>query len=242
MVDGGVFFDMDPKLFTLVLKFLRLKRLCGASLAIGPPTLPSHCARAFDRLIDYLGMQEYWPRRQFDSEILSLANENALRELACAQSSQPPRLLFRASRDGFGAPAFHSKCDGVAHTIVIARSAGGFVFGGYSGSAPWSSVGNFTASEGAFLFRLDGPGVQGPSKHGVLQNHANAIYCHAGYGPTFGGGHDLHIQNSPGTSVQVNLNLGHTYNPAPAGGGGQLTHLAEGNPTTITDWEVFSIS
>ena len=39
-----------------------------------------------------------------------------------------------------------------------------------------------------------------------------AIFCHPGYGPTFGfgGGHDLHICDNPQVN-QSHINFGHTY-------------------------------
>ena len=47
------------------------------------------------------------------------------------------RLLFRASRDGFAASAFHSKCDNKGPTITVVKS-GGNIFGGFSENA-WTS-------------------------------------------------------------------------------------------------------
>ena len=47
------------------------------------------------------------------------------------------RLLFRASRDGFAAESFHSKCDRKGPTLTVVRS-GSFIFGGFTGAA-WSS-------------------------------------------------------------------------------------------------------
>ena len=47
------------------------------------------------------------------------------------------RLLFRASRDGFAAESFHSKCDRKGPTLTVVRS-GSFIFGGFT-EAAWSS-------------------------------------------------------------------------------------------------------
>ena len=48
------------------------------------------------------------------------------------------RLLFRASRDGFAAESFHSKCDKKGPTLTIVRS-GSFIFGGFT-EAAWSTI------------------------------------------------------------------------------------------------------
>ena len=47
------------------------------------------------------------------------------------------RLLFRASRDGFTASAFHSTCDNKGPTITVVRS-GANIFGGFTENA-WTS-------------------------------------------------------------------------------------------------------
>ena len=45
------------------------------------------------------------------------------------------RLLFRASRDGFAASAFHSKCDNKGPTMTVVKSGGRNIFGGFTENA-----------------------------------------------------------------------------------------------------------
>ena len=52
----------------------------------------------------------------------------------------------------------------------------------------------------------------------VYRNNGNAVYTNAGYGPTFGGGHDLYVANNAVGSTASYANLGHTYRP-PSGYG-----------------------
>ena len=47
------------------------------------------------------------------------------------------RLLFQASRDGFAAEAFHSKCDNKGLTVTIVKS-GEYIFGGFT-EVSWTS-------------------------------------------------------------------------------------------------------
>ena len=47
------------------------------------------------------------------------------------------RLLFRASRDGFAASAFHSKCDNKGPTVTVVKS-GANIFGGFT-EKPWTN-------------------------------------------------------------------------------------------------------
>jgi hypothetical protein len=48
------------------------------------------------------------------------------------------QLLWRGSRDGFGASDFHSRCDGHANTLTLIEENGGFLFGGFT-PAKWDS-------------------------------------------------------------------------------------------------------
>ena len=41
------------------------------------------------------------------------------------------RLLYRASRDGFAAECFHSRCDNNGPTVTIVKS-GEYIFGGFT--------------------------------------------------------------------------------------------------------------
>lgn len=44
-----------------------------------------------------------------------------------------------------------------------------------------------------------------------VKKSANAMYGNSGYGPTFGGGHDITIANSAGSNTNSYSNLGHSY-------------------------------
>ena len=46
----------------------------------------------------------------------------------------------------------------------------------------------------------------------VPQRTEYIVYCNPGYGPTFGGGHDLYIANQCGSNTSSSANFGHTYN------------------------------
>jgi hypothetical protein len=135
-------------------------------------------------------------------------------------------LLYRGSRDGLSNSEFHSKCDDKGCTLTIIETTDGKVIGGYS-NTPWSSSGNWTAANKAFLFELSGSGISSPCKmklNGLRDQHA--IYS-SSYGPTFGGGHDMLVQGS-----NINLNPGHTYHSG---------SLPRGQ-YTIKEIEVFQLS
>lgn len=101
------------------------------------------------------------------------------------------RLLYKASRDGFSASQFHSKCDDKGPTIVVVRCTRGYIFGGYTQTS-WSSVTGYIRSRSS-LFTLRNQHNYPPTMLPVNTAMSDAIYCSSTCGPTFGGGHDLHI-------------------------------------------------
>jgi hypothetical protein len=63
----------------------------------------------------------------------------------------PPRLVYDADQAGWSYRAFHEGVDDKGAAIVLARSEGGAVFGGYNPEG-WIGLGEDRASNGAFLF------------------------------------------------------------------------------------------
>ena len=73
------------------------------------------------------------------------------------------------------------------------RSTTGHTFGGYA-SAPWSSAGDWINAAGCFLFLVENPHGDAPTCF-ECKNDGQALYGSSGYGPIFGGGHDLYISS-----------------------------------------------
>ena len=105
--------------------------------------------------------------------------------------------LYRGSRDGMTARAFHAACDGKGATLTLIRAdvdGAQYVFGGYT-STPWdpNSEDHDEDSEwltcpDTFLFSVTSPHPGGsvtrfPLKPGY---EGKAIRCYDGYGPAFG--------------------------------------------------------
>ena len=73
------------------------------------------------------------------------------------------RLLYRATRDGFSASAFHQNCDGFMNTISIIKTDSNFVLGGFA-SVVWNYTYNselmgWKTDNHSFLFSLRRNGV-----------------------------------------------------------------------------------
>jgi len=86
---------------------------------------------------------------------------------------------------------------------------GEYIFGGYT-DRDWHSGGSYRDSTDSFIFSFKNHYGLGPFKLHVKDSD-NAMYGNSGYGPTFGGGHDIYIANSAGSNTNSYSNLGNTY-------------------------------
>lgn len=114
-------------------------------------------------------------------------------------------LIYKASRHGFDAKAFHSHCDNQGPTITIIQSSKNYLFGGYT-AIPWASSedGSYpkdTTAFLSFLFTLTNPHNIPPTKYLTKYNRTeHAVYHKTKYGPTFGNGHDIYVVDNCNTS------------------------------------------
>ena len=102
---------------------------------------------------------------------------------------------------------------------------------------------SYKNSSSSFLFSLRNKDDHAPFIANIKQGlELHAICCNSGYGPSFGGGHDLYICNNPQVN-QSRSNFGHTYQ-LPTGyvcGSQQANNLLAGQyQFLITEIEVFN--
>ena len=84
------------------------------------------------------------------------------------------------------------------------------------------------------------PNGLGPTKMPLLiESHEHAIFCKAGYGPTFGAGHDLHISGNANINYDSHTISGCSYQ-CPTGQNAK-TFLAGEKHFIVTDYEVFGL-
>jgi hypothetical protein len=152
------------------------------------------------------------------------------------------QLLYRGSRDGFEASAFHRRCDSHANTLTLISSTNKCIFGGYT-PVTWSSRDGIAsdATQKSFIFTIKNPHKL-PAQIFKQRQEANAIENRGCWGPRFGGGWgcaDLHIGNYPRSSTGGYSSLGRAY----ANG----TELAGNEVLTGSEWftveeiEVFEV-
>jgi hypothetical protein len=109
-------------------------------------------------------------------------------------------LLWRGSRDGFGARDFHGRCDGHANTLTFIEDTAGNIFGGFT-PVEWESreydqkatkaLGRSNCLKAdpsltSFLFTLKNPHKFPPKKFALkAEDKDQAIYCVSSWGPSF---------------------------------------------------------
>jgi hypothetical protein len=179
------------------------------------PNLSSLNQKEETSLFGTIRLNAYWLNRNpLKSEILT-NNQQSFELIYLCKFSPNDKwsLLYRGTRDGFGAKDFHSKCDSQSNTLTILKAKQtSYIFGGYTTVAWKSSTnGKFTSDPNAFIFSLTNKDNK-PLKMKVDPNqHEWAFCCHSEYGPIFGGGHDIYIDDNANKAMKNYSNLGHTY-------------------------------
>ena len=162
----------------------------------------------------------------------SAESSYSLREITAGSFTDAANLLYKASRDGWGADAFHRKCDNKGPTYTRAIINDGKVLGAYT-SLSWSStVQNYAADPTAFLY--DGTNKYTLNNGAWGANPPYSTYMNSSYMPTFGGGHDFYL------SGQSFYNNAHTFltddKKAPFGRKGYSNQSY-----TLSDLEVYTV-
>jgi hypothetical protein len=147
----------------------------------------------------------------FKSQILTGNQPNELIKLCEFSPNDKWTLLYRGTRDGFGAKDFHSRCDNKSPTLSICKAKqSSYVFGGFT-SVSWESmaVGTCKSDPNAFLFNLTNKDNK-PLKMKINPNqHKYAICCYSSFGTIFG--NDICIANNANTTMNSYSYLGFTY-------------------------------
>jgi hypothetical protein len=149
------------------------------------------------------------------------------------------RLLYRGSRDGFQASAFHSRCDGHGNTVTLILSTNDCIFGGYTPLA-WSSRDEYVSDPSlkSFVFTIKNPHNLPPTIF-KQQRETDAIHPYSSRGPVFGSGHTLSVCDQCHTSNSSYSNFGGTYANDTGIAGTQV--LAGPQSFTVEEIEVFEV-
>jgi hypothetical protein len=96
-------------------------------------------------------------------------------------------LLWRGSRDGFGAGDFHRHCDGYANTLTVILDTKGNIFGGFT-PVEWESAVKNKADSSlrSFLFTIRNPHGLTARRFALKNEYKDgAILCGPTTGPHF---------------------------------------------------------
>ena len=137
--DGSFFIDRDGTHFRFILNYLRTGEL---TLPKGITFLEELLKEAefyqIQGMIHELRSYECKATEAFEeSEILTDEEHQRVLDAWLPLHDVKWRLLFRASRDGFAAETFHTKCDNKGPTVTIVKS-GSNIFGGFT-DVSWAS-------------------------------------------------------------------------------------------------------
>jgi hypothetical protein len=140
--------------------------------------------------------------------------------------------LYRASRDGFFASSFHSKCDNINPTLTLIRSHLDGVFGGYT-NALWNHC-CYRTDTTAYLFSLRRRGFNSTQKFPASSSWSSHIYAMSTNGPSFST--DIRINDNSDISAST-TSCSPRFQCPPGGS----SHLAGASSFFTTEIEVFQV-
>jgi hypothetical protein len=155
-------------------------------------------------------LNNYLNTDPFKSLILTRNQPKELIRLCEFSPNAKWSLLYRGTRDGFGAQDFHSKCDNKSPTLSIFKAHEcSYIFGGFA-SVSFNGPETWKSDPNAFLFSLTNKDNK-PLKMKIDPNkHSEAIQRNLSYGPIFGRC-DIAIANNANTSMESRSRLGSVY-------------------------------
>ncbi|CAB4431913.1 unnamed protein product [Rhizophagus irregularis] len=100
-------------------------------------------------------------------------------------------LIFRASRDGNTAAAFHNKCNNKGATIIVIKIKGtNKMVGGYN-PLDWEGSGIFKDTQDSFIYIFNDYRDINRGKIGRVTDASHALICNNQWGPIFGYNYDI---------------------------------------------------
>jgi hypothetical protein len=232
--DKSIFIDRNGKIFTYILEYLRTN------------VVPSNVMKDETLLHSLIIEAEYFHLHTLinilagfsNGTLLQLEHKKKLNEFY-GKSNQQWELIYKASRDGFDANAFHSRCDNKGPTMTIIQSNNNYIFGGYT-SIPWTSDNAYKNDTTAFLFTLTNPHNISPTKYLINSGYVGyAVYHYSSYGPTFGYGHDISLVNASNSNNSSYAKFPNSYTDTTGKGNNTFTGARN---FTVSDIEVFKLA
>ena len=152
-------------------------------------------------------------------------------------------LLYRGTRNGFGADDFHRRCDNRGKTLVLIKNSSGHVFGGFA-SVPWASSSETgKKAPGSFLFTLTNMHGTQPTKFPLNdENYGRAVYIYPERGATFGNGRDFCIVSGCNKNNSSYSYYPKSYNDVVGKGRSVFTSSTSSDNFQVQEIEVFGVN
>jgi len=172
---GSMFLDVNPEFFQSIIDYLNESKISPPDAPPDPPVIDEDDKVVFERLLEIFGMKNVY--HPYSTTLTDPSHTKALRGFLLEDGEYGElELLYRGSRDGFGAEDFHGKCDNKGATVTVIRDVGGSLFGGFTEKS-WKSEGNLSTADKAFLFSLNNNSGLGPIKMRMKESEkSNAMY------------------------------------------------------------------
>jgi len=154
-----------------------------------------------------------------------------------ANACSKGELLYRKSQHGGNSTTLRAMVANQGPTVLLVKTTAGRVFGAYRSTSYPTGSPSYSSDPNAFLISFS-DNVRTTSQ--IYPQYAN--YDDTFYGPTFGGGHDLYINN---TLTGGYTNFGHSYNcPVGAYGSSACRDYLAGSYSswTIADLEIYKVT
>lgn len=258
--NGCVLLDVNASCFQSLVDYLNERKISPPEDPPDPPIVDEEDQVFMDKMLQMFGLDELCSRRH---PVLSLVGgtttSTTLTDPFHAQAltdflledeiGYHLELLYRGSRDGFGASDFHTKCDHKGATVTVIQDSNGHLFGGYA-EMSWEShpEGQWKRSEKSFLFALNfhSNSLDKPMKMRPKDGKEDdSMASHERRGPVFGRcdlvvalTHDQ-ANNGNNNNNKSKINIGKSYN-CPLGQNGK-TFLTGDEYFEVAEMEVFRV-
>ncbi|GAM17352.1 hypothetical protein SAMD00019534_005270, partial [Acytostelium subglobosum LB1] len=218
------FIDRDGTHFMYILNHLRGNKL----------VVPNDLINCVEEEMRFYSIKPTAPE-----SIMITSNQQRIVLDWCNNKYSKMKLMYRATRDGFGASMFHQKCDNNGPTVSIIKSTDGSIFGGKT-DTNWSSpsAGTYGVDPNAFLFSLVNSRRNSEPVKYPCSSSTCSTYNNPPYGPTFGGGHDIHVSDNSNLNQGSYQNFPYSYSGTTVHGS---TTFASTKNFTVAEIEVFQL-
>ena len=244
--DKSIFIDRDGKLFQYILAYFRTMKIPVDVMSNESLRQSLIIEAEYFRLHDLIFILTESDREEqqrinpyFSSGTLIDKDQQTKLNEFYGKKDQRWSLIYKASRDGSDAAAFHTRCNNQGPTMTIMKSSNNHLFGGYT-AISWTSDTDWKQDTTAFLFTLTNPHEISATKYSIdTAKDAHGVFHHAHSGPWFGGANEFTVSCHGNMYHCITDAFPHVYIDTTGEGPNTFTGAASCN---VPDLEVYKLS